>query len=213
MIAARKSISQRSRPTPQTGATPPDAASLREAALAHLARYATTRASLTAVLDRRIRRWSARAAALGDPDAVAATADALRETVRALVRTLAEGGLVNDRIFAEGRARRLAGAGRSRSAILMHLAARGVERTLAEESAPADEETELLAALAYARRRRCGPFRVAPAGSASETPAAARDLAAFGRAGFRHDIARRVLNMTAEDAKQQLEAAKADWSR
>ena len=43
---------------PAMAASPPTEVSLREAALSHLARYATTRAGLIRVLDRRIDRWA-----------------------------------------------------------------------------------------------------------------------------------------------------------
>ena len=54
---------------------------------------------------------------------------------------------------------------------------------------------ELEAAIAFARRRRLGPF--APAGDAM-TP---RDkaLAAFARAGFTLEVSRRVLQTPAEE--------------
>ncbi len=180
----------------------PDASSLHEAALAHLARYATTRASLTAVLDRRIRRWANRASG-DDPEQVAAKAASLRDIARALVTRLADSGLVDDRAFAEGRTRRLVRAGRSRSAILGHLAAKGVDRAIAEEILPPDESTELVAALAFARRRRCGPFGTADehgSGGSSRD----RALAAFARAGFRHDVARRALDMDPDEAVSRL---------
>jgi regulatory protein len=191
--------------TIETRATAPDASSLEKAALDHLARYATTRASLTAVLDRRVRRWADQASA-DDPDTVAAKAGALRDVVRALVARLAESGLVDDRAFAESRTRRLVRTGRSRSAILVHLVAKGIERRIAEDSLPSDEDTELLAALAFARRRRCGPFEKL-SDRAADAPSQARALAAFARAGFRHDIARRALEMGTEEAIRRLGTA------
>ena len=182
----------------------PDASSIHKAALAHLARYATTRASLTAVLDRRVRRWADHAArSAADPELIAAAARELEQTVRAIVARLAEAGLVDDRAFAEGRSRRLVRAGRSRTAILVHLAAKGVARTIAEASLPADEDTELLAALAFARRRRCGPFQRDPDSPANES-SRTRALAAFSRAGFGRGTACRALDMSPEEAISRL---------
>ena len=45
----------------------PDAASLREAALNHLARFASTESNLVRVLQRRIARWAQRAEREGQP--------------------------------------------------------------------------------------------------------------------------------------------------
>ena len=57
--------------------SPPDEARLHEAALTHIARYATTRAGLLRVLDRRIDRW-ARAAEAPDIAGIAAIASQLQ---------------------------------------------------------------------------------------------------------------------------------------
>ena len=74
------------------------------------------------------------------------------------------------------------------------MAAKGVDResiaraldALAEDSA----DPELEAALAFARRRRIGPFRAAQDRAASR----AKDLATLGRGGFSFEIARRILD-------------------
>ncbi len=170
---------------------PPDAASLHEAALTHLARYATTRAGLLRVLERRILRW---VHAGGDAE----TAAAAQAVARAVVDRLAASGVLDDAAFAESRARSLTRAGRSRRAVTMHLRARGVAEDLTANALPDDPEAEFAAALAYARRRRIGPFRTV------EKDAAARlkELAAMARAGFAQDLARRAL---ATDAATALE--------
>ncbi len=134
---------------------------------------------------------------------IAAAARGLEQIVRAIVARLAEAGLVDDRAFAEGRTRRLVRAGRSRTAILVHLAAKGVARTIAEASLPAGEDTELLAALAFARRRRCGPFQRDPDSPADEL-SRTRALAAFARAGFGRGTACRALAMSPEEAISRL---------
>ncbi|MCA3425779.1 MAG: recombinase RecA, partial [Roseomonas sp.] len=66
-----------SRPRRAAG-PPPNAARLREAALAHLARFAATEAGLRRVLERRVARWARAAEAEGQPrEAIAASAAAL----------------------------------------------------------------------------------------------------------------------------------------
>ena len=185
-----------------------DEAALREAALAYTARYGGTAASLTRALDRRIRRWADALLAVegADREAIAGQAALLRQQARKVVAQLADMGAVNDQAFAESRARRLRRAGRSRRAVLAHLAAKGVDAEKAGAAVPEDEAAELAAALAFARRRRVGPF----AATEDDLPpeAEARVLAAFGRAGFSGAVARRILAFAREEAEEVLLAGK-----
>jgi regulatory protein len=179
----------------------PDAARLRDAALAHLARFAATEAGLRRVLERRIDRWARAAEAEGTPrDAVAAAVAAARAAAAEVAQTLAAAGAVDDAAFAASRARRLARSGRSRRAIGAHLAAKGVERDTADAALPADPEAELDAALAQCRRRRAGPFARGPEDAAARLKA----LAALARGGFPRDIAERALAMDPDTAETRL---------
>lgn len=153
---------------------PPTEARLRDAALAHLARFAATEAGLLRVLRRRVDRWAQRATAEAGTaiDAAATIADAAvaaRHAAAAVAKALVASGLVDDAAFAASRARRLTRAGRSRRAIAANLAAKGVPRATAAEALPTDEATELDAALAYCRRRRIGPFAQPPRPGISRT--------------------------------------------
>jgi regulatory protein len=180
---------------PVVSGSPPTEAMLHEAALAHLSRYAASRAALIRVLDRKCERW-ARAA---DPEAAAAARPGLSQAVRDVVSRLAAVGAVDDAVFAASRARSLGRGGRSRRAIAAHLAARGVTGDDARAALPDDPEAELAAALALARRRRLGPFR---------DPAAAddprRELGVLARAGFPQDIAARALRTDPDTAEALL---------
>ncbi|MCB8874193.1 RecX family transcriptional regulator [Acidisoma silvae] len=179
-------------------------AALREAALAYVARYGGTQAALSRALDRRIRRWAEAHLALegADREAIGAQAAILRRQAAKVVASLTDLGAVDDQAFAESRARRLRRAGRSRRAVLAHLAAKGVDADKAGAAVPEDDAAELAAALAFARRRRVGPFSV----HEDELPPeqAARVLAAFGRAGFSGAVARRILAYDREEAEQLL---------
>jgi regulatory protein len=168
----------------------PDRAALHEAALQHLSRYAATEAGLVRVLDRRIARWLREADA--SPDAAAAAHAAARDVARAL----AGSGAVDDAAFAEARARRLLRAGRSRRAVSAHLLAKGVAASVAEQVLP-EKEAELLAALAFARRRRLGPFR----GGEADVETRQRELGALGRAGFPREVAEQALRTEREEAE------------
>jgi regulatory protein len=111
-------------------------------------------------------------------------------------------GAVDDAAFAESRARRLRRAGRSRRAVLAHLGAKGIGADLAGAAVPEDAAAEFAAALAFARRRRVGPF--ARDGAAAEDRN--RILMAFGRAGFSGTVARRALDCGPEEAERVLRA-------
>ncbi|HEX5327018.1 MAG TPA: hypothetical protein VFW75_10160, partial [Acetobacteraceae bacterium] len=84
--------------------SPPDEASLHEAALAYLARYAATEAGLRRVLERRIERW----ARSRDRDEIDADLAAARGAVRTVVARLASVGAVDDAAFAVAKAHSLA---------------------------------------------------------------------------------------------------------
>lgn len=187
----------RAKPQPDRIVPPPGDATLYEAALAHLARYAATEAGLRRVLDRRIDRW-ARSVTDSDPQAVAAQVAAARQAARQVVTRLAAAGAISDAAFAESRARSLTRAGRSRQAVAAHLAAKGVDHGLALAAAPDDPETQLAAALALTRRRRIGPFRL---GDLPDAAGKRRELAVLARAGFPQSIAQRALAMPPDEAE------------
>lgn len=176
--------------------SPPDEAALHEAALTYLSRYAATRATLTRALLRRVDRW----ARVADGAEVAAQAAAARAAAHAVVARLVAAGAVDDAGFAAMRAERLRRSGRSRRAQAAHLAARGVDAATLGAVLPDDAGMELAAAVAFARRRRLGPFRIG-----EKTPETARrELAAFARAGFTQDAARAALAMTPAEAETVL---------
>jgi regulatory protein len=178
---------------------PPDAATLHDAALGYLARYAATEAALRRVLERRVDRWARRAQAEGgDADIVAGQASEARRVAREVVVRLAAAGAVNDAAFAESRARSLIRAGRSRLAVAAHLAAKGVAPDVARSVLAGDGGDELAAALMLTRRRRIGPFR---AGAPPDQAGRRRELAILARAGFPQSIAGQALAMASEDAE------------
>jgi regulatory protein len=171
----------------------PTHATLREAAVAHLARYATTQAGLTRVLDRRVERWAR--TALAAPEAQSAA----RQIARIVVAELAAAGLLDDAGFAAARARSLTRSGRSRLAIAAHLAARGVDGAI-RDALPQDAETELAAAVILVRRRHFGAFHTGDADDARRQ----REFAVLARAGFSREIAASALGMAREEAEDRI---------
>jgi regulatory protein len=175
-------------------AAPPDDATLYEAALNHLARYAATQAMMARVLARKVDRWArlSDADAQADPDTTARAAATAKAAIPGVVARLVAAGLVNDSAFAAARARRLTRAGKSRRGALAQLAAKGVDGATARKILAEDPARELAAACAYLRRRRAGPFGDMPE---------PKILGAMARAGFGQDIARQALRLDRAQAE------------
>lgn len=168
----------------------PDAASLYEAAMNHMARYAATEAGLARVLARRIDRWAQQQQA---DDEVPNAVRRARAAIPGILARLKELGALNDDAFAASRAKRLTRAGKSRRATLAHLAAKGIQ----SPHMPEDPARELAAACAYLRRRRAGPYGTAPF---------EKTLAAMARGGFSQETARRALALTRDEADERIKA-------
>jgi regulatory protein len=203
---ARRGGSARRKSRPAGPAPPgpvPTEASLREAALNHLARFSATEAGLRRVLERRVDRWARRSEAAGEaPDAVAPRAAEAKRHAAAVARKMVQDGAVDDAAFAAARVRRLSRGGRSRRAIAAHLAAKGVARGAADAALPDGKDAELDAALAFCRRRRTGPFAPGPLPPEARLKA----LAALARAGFPRGVAEAALDTDAEEAEARLVA-------
>jgi len=179
-------------------AKPPDEASLHEAALAYLAQYAATQATLRRVLDRRVDRW----ARAQDQKVDAAQLAEARRLVGIVVARLAAAGAVNDAAFAAARANSLTRAGHSRRAVISYLAAKGVAADTARAALPGEEDAELAAAVSLAARRRIGPFRRPDA--VPDEALRMRERGVLARAGFAHSVTSRTLLMEREEAEDLL---------
>ena len=146
---------------------PLDATALRDLALRYVGRYATSEAKLRRYLGRKLfeRGWADDGAA----------------PIDAIVARLAELGYVDDRVFAEARGRGLTSRGFGARRVSADLGAAGIDRDLAAQVATTADP--LATALAFARRRRFGPFD--PAGP--DPDRRRRQFAAMMRAG--HGVA------------------------
>lgn len=180
---------------------------LHEAALSYLARGSATAATLGRVLERKIGNWARRASrAARNPELIATDLATCREQIAAIVARFREVGLINDATFAESRVRSLTRAGRSRRAISAHLTAKGVDAETARQALPNDASIELDAALAFARKRRIGPFAREEADRAAKQKA----LAAMARAGFGWSTCERALGMDREQADERIHQRQRD---
>ncbi|HWD58869.1 MAG TPA: RecX family transcriptional regulator [Stellaceae bacterium] len=173
---------------------PPDAALIERWALSYVGRFASSAENLRRVLRRRVRKR------LPDDRDAAATAFA---AIDALVARYRESALVDDAAYAAGRARSRLRRGQSLRTIRAGLAAKGVG---AEDAAAAIDalrengDPDLDAAVAFARRRRIGPWRRDP--GAPGDGVRDKELGAFARAGFARAAAMAMLGCeTPEEAE------------
>jgi regulatory protein len=88
--------------------------------------------------------------------------------------------------------------GRSKRAIAQKLAMKGIARETA--TAALEEADDLYAAVVMARKRAFGPFRKAEL----DERRMAKELSAFARGGFGFDLAKRIFNMSLEEAEEIL---------
>ena len=155
-------------------APPLDAAALDRLALRYVERFATTRGRLTDYLRRKIRErgWD------GPPVDPATIAE-----------RFAAQGYVDDRAFGEARAAAMARRGLGARRVQGALRAAGIVGEDADAIAPAIADRAVAAAVAYARRKRIGPF----AASTPDRSQREKQLAAMVRAGHGFDLARRIL--------------------
>jgi regulatory protein len=162
-------------------AKPLDAAALRQLALDYVGRYATSSGKLRQYLGRKLfeRGWS------GDEAA----------PVAAIIEDMIERRFIDDIAFAEQKAgqmlRRGYGAGRVRAA----LQTAGIEGDVQSRVLAIGDEEAVTAAIAFARRRRIGPFQRAPVGR----PERARAIASLIRAGHAFDLASQIVDMPPEN--------------
>lgn len=153
--------------------TPLDQPALERLALRYVERFATSRGRLLDYLARKLRERGA--AGPVDPEALADRLVAL--------------GYIDDAAYAQARAATLArrGYGARRVAQALHAA-----RIDAETGAAIVAETSPgAAALAFARRRRIGPY----AREVADPRTLERQIAAMARAGHAPSLARRIARM------------------
>ncbi len=167
--------------------------SLRNAALAYIDKFATSRDNLRKVLMRRVQKSN-----YYHDTSIQDGIDWIEE----LLNKLETAKFINDRAYAEGRAGALHRKGTSLKVIRLKLLEKGLSdadishalEALEEESQSDNLERD--AAIALARRRRLGPWRLPE----KREDYKEKDLAAMARAGFSYDMAREIIEAeTVED--------------
>lgn len=167
---------------------------LHNAGLYYLGRFAASRARFRGVMMRKVRKSCAFHT---DQDPAAC-----ENLVDALVRKFETAGLLGDETYAKGIVQSLRRRGKSKRHILESLKAKGIDPALARhELALHDADfgqdpalAERQAALAYARKKKLGPF------GKRQDQESKKDLSNMARAGFSYKTARYVLNLEAEES-------------
>ena len=164
---------------------PLDSARLERLALRYVERFATTRGKLAVYLARKVRErgWEGEAA---DPVAIA--------------ERFAELGYVNDRIYAESKASAMARRGLGARRVNDALRHAGVQEGDTAEITPQIAERTNETALAFARKRRIGPFAEVQADRAMIT----KHVAAMVRAGHSPDLAWKIARMEPGESVEPL---------
>ena len=164
---------------PRRPLPPLDQPALERAALRYVERYATTRAKLVGYLNRKLRERGAEGAV----------------DVDALADRMAELRYVDDRAFAEARVASMTRRGLGPRRVQEALRQAGVGAEDAGEFRETLEEGAEEAALAFARRKRLGPFAAVPV----ERDRREKQIAAMVRAGHAPALARRIVGLEPSD--------------
>ena len=154
---------------------PLDDAALERLALRSVERFATTRGRLGDYLARKLRErgWTGE-----DPADIAA-----------LGQRLAHLGYIDDAAFGEARAAAMARRGLGARRVTQALRAAHLDADDAAALRPAIDARAGVSALAFARRKRIGPYAAAQ----PDRPAREKALVALLRAGHPLDLARRIV--------------------
>lgn len=169
---------------------------LYQSALHYLGRYAASSASVRRVLRRRVTKYA---------EADGIDVETAHAWIEGIIQRLNRSGILDDAAYAEGRARSLFRRGLSVRMIRVKLAEKGLDRSMVDRAVDGllaeHRNVDLKAALALARRRRLGPYRL----EEKREPALKRDLSAMARAGFSFEISRLVVEAPSIDALNELD--------
>lgn len=176
-------------------ARPITAKYLQNAAAFYLERYPSSAEGLRRVLNRRV----AKAKMLDAP-----IMDNVQQAIEVVVAKFVDAGVIDDKAFAQTKARSLHRRGTSSRLTRQKLKMAGVGGDTLDEAmegldieldvTPAQREQRAAAALA--RRRRLGPYRSAE----DRKDHRLRDLATMARAGFAYDVAKKVIDAKDPDS-------------
>lgn len=165
---------------------PLDEAALERLALRYVERFATSRAKLLDYLARKLRERGWAGTTSADPEAIAD---------RFVAR-----GYIDDAAYGAARARALNRRGLGVRRVAQALGAAGIDRALSAQITTefAEEGQAFATALAFAKRRRFGPFGAEMA----QGPARQRQFAAMLRAGHAPDLIAKILKLRPDEVSR-----------
>ena len=199
-LMRRKEVSVMTADHPNNSAPRPSAEQIKKRltkkAFHYLGRYASTSSRLESILCKFAQRKLGRA----DPSLLD---QIIGEVAESCVRL----GYIDDEAFIRSQFRQGLRSGFSQRRILLKLAQRGISRDLAEaimdkqtSSAADKKDSELAAALIYARKKSVGPYSRAE----HHPEDSQRHLARLARNGFAFDVAKQVMALPTADAADEL---------
>ena len=169
---------------------------LTNKAFHYLGRYASTSSRFETIL----RKFAQRKLGRADPVL-------LNKIIQEVTESCVRLGYIDDEAFIRSQFRQGLRSGFSQRRILLKLAQRGISRDLAEAvmyeqtSRAADQrDSELAAALIYARKKSVGPYSRAELHPKDNQ----RHLARLARNGFAFDVAKQVMALPSADAADEL---------
>ena len=155
-------------------------ASIESAALYYLGRYASSSENLRKVLERKI----IRASKYHNTDVKACI-----QLVEDLIQRYLKNGILNDEAYAQTQAASMGRRGKSLRTIRFRLLQKSLPKKIIDKTIEALENEigspDLPAAIAYARKRRFGPYRR----DVNNLENLEKELAALARSGFSYSIA------------------------
>lgn len=168
------------------------AAYLERAALHYLGRFNSTHANLKAVLERKVRRRN--------EGSMAPSTEQLGWICEVADKCV-KYGYVNDEQYARQRFESLLRKGKPLRTIAQDLRYKGVpgeiaEAVMAQAQQDPEKDLDLVAAAAYARRRRFGPFRRADRLNDEKIE---KEKASMMRAGFPYALVTRIMEASEDE--------------
>ena len=169
---------------------------LNNKALHYLGRYASTSAQLETIL----RKFAQRKLEEGNPTL-------LEQMIQEVIESCVRLGYIDNEAFIKSQFRQGLRSGFSQRRILLKLAQKGISRDLAEavmdeqnRTAAQEKDSELAAALIYARKKSVGPYSRAE----HHPEDSQRHLARLARNGFAFGVAKQVMALPSADAADEL---------
>ncbi len=175
---------------------------LHNSGLYYLERFAASKAHFQSVMTRKVKR-----SCMVHPEQ---DFDKCAEMVIALADKFERVGLLDDESYTRGRVGSLRRKGLSKSVIVQKMHIKGIARehtltalqALDDETYDDERDAEIAAALRLARKKRLGPYRRDMQEVDDDGKSARRALGVFARAGFSYDIAKTVLDMSADEINE-----------